>query len=221
MAKTITFITGGARSGKSRFALEMTVKYGKKVFIATAVAFDSEMKKRIAAHKRTRKGSFRTIEEPLDLATAIKGLPDKTGVCVVDCLTVWLGNLAHRYGKKLENAGEIEDFLKVIKNPPCDMIIVSNEIGMGIVPEKAMARLFRDVAGFVNQRIAELSDTVILMVSGQAMRVKGGKNLSQSHREGSSRATAVAQRLWRVKKTPQPSLLRSYGGQARSQRREG
>jgi adenosylcobinamide kinase/adenosylcobinamide-phosphate guanylyltransferase len=171
MTKKVIFLTGGARSGKSRHALELANQYHKKAFIATAVPFDSGMEKRIKKHQKERGSDFITIEEPVNLTEAVQSLSD-TDVAVIDCITVWLGNLMHQFPGHTDELPQINSFLDTIKAPPCSLIIVSNEVGMGIVPENALARDFRDLAGFMNQKIADIADQVFFMVSGYPVSVK-------------------------------------------------
>jgi len=171
---TITLVTGGARSGKSRYTLETARSSKGKVFLATATPCDAEMMKRIAVHRREREKSFLTIEEPLDLARALRKLPKKTELVIVDCLTVWLGNLMNKYGTTPETYSEIDSFIKVVKASAVDLVIVTNEVGMGIVPDNEAGRRFRDIAGRLNARIAEIADRVVLMVSGLPVILKGG-----------------------------------------------
>ena len=161
----VTLITGGARSGKSRHALERAGRYDSAAFIATSIPSDDEMRQRIENHKKERDESFATIEEPVDLANAVASLPGGTKAAVIDCLTTWLGNLMHNQPNR-ESFPEVNAFLKAIEAPPCDLIIVTNEVGMGIVPDNPMARRFRDIAGNINQKTAALADEVILMVRG-------------------------------------------------------
>ncbi len=170
--KTITLITGGSRSGKSRYALELAEKYTTKTFIATAQPFDEEMRARIAKHQEERDSSFVTIEEPINLGKAFCSLPANTEVVVVDCLTVWLGNLMHRAESDTEDYPEVTSFLNVLEAPPCDLILVSNEVGMGIIPDNRLSRRFKDLAGNLNQEVAKQADKVVLMVSGCALNVK-------------------------------------------------
>ena len=169
----ITFVTGGARSGKSRYALEKTVSARRKVFIATAEVTDDEMRHRIALHRAERGDAFVTIEEPLDLADALKRIPADTDIAVVDCLTVWLGNLMYRRPCEDDEYPAVQVFLDALQNPPCSMVIVSNEVGMGLVPETPLGRRFRDVAGRVNQAVAYLSHNAVFMVSGMPIQTKG------------------------------------------------
>lgn len=171
--KTILLLTGGARSGKSRFALEAVPAGARKAFIATATACDGEMVERIAKHRAERATDFLTIEEPIDLAKALRSLPRDTDVAIIDCLTVWMGNLMHRYGEEEKPLLEIESFIEVLNNPPCNLILVTNEVGMGIVPDNEMARRFRDWAGRLNARVAQIADTVVLLVSGIPLTIKG------------------------------------------------
>jgi adenosylcobinamide kinase/adenosylcobinamide-phosphate guanylyltransferase len=174
MAK-ITLLTGGVRSGKSSFALSLAKQYkGKKAFIATAVAIDHEMKLRIEKHRRSRARLFTTVEEPYELGNAITGVHGSFSVIVVDCLTVWLGNLFYKYGEKEKMVLEkVHSFTKDLKRTTADCIIVTNETGWGIVPENELSRKFRDVAGYVNQAVAEMADTVYLMCSGIPVKIKG------------------------------------------------
>ncbi len=170
--KDVIFLTGGARSGKSAFALDCAARYGRKAFLATAEAFDEEMARRIRKHREERGASFVTIEEPLDIDRALLKLPPDIDVVVLDCLTVWLGNLMHRVGREREIGDRIERFLGVLCKPPVNMIVVTNEVGMGIVPENAMARDFRDMAGSLNRKAAAVSTEAWLLCSGLPLRLK-------------------------------------------------
>ncbi|MBI4560269.1 MAG: bifunctional adenosylcobinamide kinase/adenosylcobinamide-phosphate guanylyltransferase [Candidatus Hydrogenedentes bacterium] len=171
----VTLITGGARSGKSMHALRLTEPYARKAFIATAEACDEEMRDRIARHRKDRGPGFLTIEEPLDLAGALRGLAGRADVAVVDCLTVWLANVIHYRGADRPDYEEISHLLEALASPPCDVILVTNEVGMGIVPADAMTRHYRDLAGNVNQRVAARADKVIFTVSGIPVTIKPGK----------------------------------------------
>jgi adenosylcobinamide kinase/adenosylcobinamide-phosphate guanylyltransferase len=169
----ITLITGRARSGKSRQALSLAMTYTTpRVFVATAEAFDDEMSQRIARHRAERAEDFITVEAPLDPATALRKITPDIQVLVLDCLTVWLGNLSHHYPEETESYTEVDSFLEFIEHPPCELVIVTNEVGMGIVPHNALARRFRDLAGTLNQQVAARADRVIFMVSGCALTVK-------------------------------------------------
>jgi adenosylcobinamide kinase/adenosylcobinamide-phosphate guanylyltransferase len=167
----ITLITGGARSGKSHYAMALANTFSRKRFIATATAFDDEMAERIAKHKLERDASFMTVEEPHDLARVFAE-PTDADVTILDCLTVWLGNLMHRHGLQ-DRYDEVDQFLEVLPTLSHPVILVTNEVGDGIVPENDMARFYRDAAGGLNRRIADAADRLVLMVCGQPLVVKG------------------------------------------------
>jgi len=189
MNKKIIFITGGARSGKSSFALTKSLTVaGRKAYIATAEALDEEMTKRIEQHKNQRGKEWDTYEEPLKIAGVIKELYGNYSALVLDCLTLWLSNLFMKTQSKGYGLQTIEteiqkllDSLRQFKSSAacvpgsgfCSLYIVSNEVGMGIVPENETARKFRDMAGILNQKIAEVSDEVYMMVAGIPMKMKG------------------------------------------------
>jgi len=161
----IVLVGGGARSGKSRWALERARGCGDRlVYVATAEALDEEMSARIAQHRSERGDEFVTIEEPLDLASAIRSV--EGDAIVVDCLTLWLSNLMRASEEKTEET------IAAAKAKHALVIFVTNEVGSGIVPANALAREFRDRAGIMNQRFAEVADEVYWMVFGQALRVK-------------------------------------------------
>ncbi|MEJ2431313.1 MAG: bifunctional adenosylcobinamide kinase/adenosylcobinamide-phosphate guanylyltransferase [Deltaproteobacteria bacterium] len=170
--KRITLITGGSRSGKSKIALRFAAPYENKVFIATAEAIDAEMSARIERHRRERDSSYLTMEEPVNLDVALKSLPKETEVAVVDCLTVWLGNLFYREKIIDGVCPDIDAFLDILDSPPCHLILVTNEIGMGVIPADSATRRFRDLAGGLNQQVAERAHEVILSVSGIPLRIK-------------------------------------------------
>jgi adenosylcobinamide kinase/adenosylcobinamide-phosphate guanylyltransferase len=170
--KRITLVTGGSRSGKSKHALQLAASYNNKAFIATAEASDDEMRDRIERHRRERDSSYVTVEEPVNLEMALKSLPVETEVAVLDCITVWLGNLFYRQKITDGTCPEIDAFLDSLEAPPCHLILVTNEVGMGVIPADADTRLFRDTAGSINQLLAKLAHEVILSVSGIPIRVK-------------------------------------------------
>jgi len=174
----ITLFTGGGRSGKSRQAMDRALGYSApRAFIATAEPLDEEMRERIARHRRERGGTFETIEEPVDLAGALRRVRPGTTVALVDCLTVWLGNVMHRRGEAAREYPEIAAFTAALRSAPCDVIVVTNEVGMGIIPtENALSRVFRDQAGWLNQAVAEIADEVVLVVSGIPVVIKGAPN---------------------------------------------
>ncbi len=171
----IVLITGGARSGKSSYALEKALEFPpERVFLATALAIDFEMADRIRQHREERSEDFATIEEPLDLVSRLKDLADEVNVVVVDCLTVWLGNLFHKCGDNEEAVKQdVERLCKGVSAMNRELILVTNEVGFGIVPENSLARLYRDMLGFLNRRIAEQADKVYCCICGIPVCIKG------------------------------------------------
>lgn len=171
----IIFVIGGARSGKSSFAMREASKVsGKKAFIATAEARDDEMTERITRHRKQRGTDWHTYEEAIGIAETLKEVVCVHDVVVLDCLTMWLSNLMCA-GR--ECSGEIDHFIHEIRNTELStlnsrLFIVSNEVGMGIVPESELSRRFRDMAGILNQKAAELSDEVYLVTAGIPVRIK-------------------------------------------------
>ncbi|OGX26449.1 MAG: hypothetical protein A2787_08575 [Omnitrophica WOR_2 bacterium RIFCSPHIGHO2_01_FULL_48_9] len=168
-------LTGGVKSGKSRLALALAQKFvGKKVFIATAEAFDDEMKAGIARHQEERSKSFFVIEEPAQLAKAIQMAESSAGVIVIDCLTVWVNNLLYHLKEDEQAAREEQKlFLDALQHTRTNIIVVTNEVGSGILPENALARKFIYELGILNQKAAQVCDEVIFMVSGIPQRIKG------------------------------------------------
>jgi len=169
-----TLIIGGCRSGKSSHALELAEKIpaDKKIFIATGVPFDKEMEQRIARHQKERSRSWSTIEAPLHLPEVIIENSRKENVILVDCLTLWINNLLLETDDQENIAENIRQLTEALKKTQCPVILVSNEVGTGIVPENRLARLFRDSAGLANQRVAACSDNVIWMVAGIPVKIK-------------------------------------------------
>lgn len=165
----IVLITGGARSGKSRRAeARARATPGRPVYIATAEALDAEMDARIALHKSRRGNDWIEREAPLDLVQALDDT-DGGGARLVDCLTLWLSNLLHAERNWSDEAALLTAALDRQKSP---IILVTNEVGLGIVPDNALARAFRDAAGLLNQRVAEIADEVEFVVAGLPMKVK-------------------------------------------------
>jgi len=166
---TISFYTGGARSGKSLSAEKRTLCYGSKaVYIATSEILDDEMAQRIENHIERRGSNWQTLEIPLDLTGAIHSL-DGVKPVLIDCLTLWLSN--HLLAKSDLNK-EICNFADALEISKTDIVIVSNEVGSGIVPDNKLARQFQDAAGFMNQKVASVSDEVYFMVAGIETRIK-------------------------------------------------
>ena len=176
MGKRMIFITGGCRSGKSRFALDyVNQHFSKKLYLATCEALDEEMAQRIEHHKKMRGPEWKTIEESIAIVNEIKECSDKVEVILLDCITLWLSNLLIKWKSESRMTDEIDRFVDVIQQSQTSLIIVSNEVGMGIVPADPLSRRFRDLSGMTNQRIAEVVDKVIYMVSGIPIFLKGGE----------------------------------------------
>lgn len=164
---------GGCRSGKSSHAVKLAEQIeGQKVFIATCVPQDKEMEERVLRHQQQRGSTWTTLEIPISLPKAILKNSRKGSVILVDCLTLWINNLI----LDDENAAKIDKHIlkltQSIENAECPVILVSNEVGTGIVPENKLARLFRDIAGFANQKVASCVDSVIWMAAGIPVKIK-------------------------------------------------
>ena len=164
----LTLVLGGARSGKSRFAESLARQHGgPRTYIATAEAFDDEMRQRIAKHREQRAGDgWQTIEATLDPAAVLP----REGLALLDCVTVWLGNLMH-HGRDLR--AEVAKLCATLETCPAEVILVSNEVGLSIVPENAMARRFRDEQGLANQALAAIADNVYFNAAGLPLKLKG------------------------------------------------
>ncbi|EAT58566.1 bifunctional adenosylcobinamide kinase/adenosylcobinamide-phosphate guanylyltransferase [Chlorobium ferrooxidans] len=168
----VMYVTGGARSGKSTFALQLAADYRNRVFVATAEPFDDEMQHRIGRHQEERSNRFMTLEEPLFPQRAFRNLPLGTDVVLFDCLTMWTRNLTHHLEDHRAIDEQITHFLDVLQKPPCDVILVSKEIGMGDLPDSAISRQFRDAAGMINQKVAAIATEAWLLCSGLSVRLK-------------------------------------------------
>jgi adenosylcobinamide kinase/adenosylcobinamide-phosphate guanylyltransferase len=172
----VALVLGGTRSGKSRYGLSLAARFpGPRLFVATCEPGDPEMCARIDHHRQERGPEWETREVPLDLADTLTAAQDGYGVILIDCLTMWLSNLMRREG---ENQAGIQagcDLLVqslVQSRPP--VILISNEVGSGIVPDNPLARDFRDQAGWLHQRLAQIADLVVLVVAGIPLVVKVG-----------------------------------------------
>lgn len=172
MAKTI-FITGGARSGKSRLAETLAEGFGQPLcYIATCESRDNEMAERIALHRARRGDAWQTVEEPVRLAEALKEADGRYRAVLVDCVTLWLTNLllaSEDADAALDRVHALAGLLPELTTP---LLLVSNEVGMGIVPDNALARSFRDLAGRANQLLAAAADEVYVTFSGMPLRLK-------------------------------------------------
>ena len=176
----LTLILGGVRSGKSRFAMELAAQWeeetgGPVTFLATAQAGDEEMRERIEKHQRSRPFRWKTVEAPLLAAEALQREGTRAGVVLLDCLTVLLSNILLSTGDPVDTGlvdRELDKLIAAVQAVPAATIIVSNEVGLGVVPPSPLGRLFRDVAGLANQRLAGEAETVYFMVAGLPRKLK-------------------------------------------------
>lgn len=173
MSHNSYLILGGARSGKTRHALQLAVSletpHTEKIYVATAEALDDEMKSRIAHHKQERDGqNWTTVECPIALSETLTCFSEHS-IFLVDCLTLWLSNIMHQ---KLDILNEVNELIAALSKFQAKVIFVSNEVGLGIVPDSKLGRDFRDEQGRLNQRLAEHVDRVDFIVAGLPMRVK-------------------------------------------------
>ena len=170
----VTLVLGGVRSGKSRFALEIASRAFNVTFIATARASDDEMRRKIERHQSERPAHWRTREEPLQLAEAISSAQSGSEATVVDCLTLFAANLMDAYGDNRSAIdASIDELCSALRKSDGKIVLVSNEVGSGIVPEYAAGRQFRDLLGEMNQRVAAVADNVVLMIAGLPVPIKG------------------------------------------------
>ena len=174
----VTLVTGGARAGKSRHAMALREDDRRLTYIATAEALDDDMRQRIARHRAERPPGWATVEAPLALAGALRSCPDDSSV-IVDCLTVWVSNLllgAEAGAGTREPwypADEVEELVAALAGRRRPVVVVTNEVGLGVIPPTPLGRVYRDALGKVNQRLAETAGRVVLMVAGVPLVIKG------------------------------------------------
>lgn len=173
--KKITLILGGARSGKSTYALSLAKKYKKVAFIATCQGLDKEMRERIKLHKESRPKHWETFEEPRDLVKLLDKINSSFDCILIDCLTLLVSNLVLAGDGQEAVIRNIEGLLFVLGKKRARIILVSNEVGLGLVPVNKLGRDFRDISGRVNQLVAAKADEVFFTVSGIALKIKGGR----------------------------------------------
>jgi adenosylcobinamide kinase/adenosylcobinamide-phosphate guanylyltransferase len=169
--KSITLVLGGVRSGKSRFALKLAEKKSSVAFVATAKAVDEEMRNKIHRHQQERPKHWRTFEEPLDLTRVFSETAQQFEILLVDCLTLFVANVLEADGG-LVNA-RINGLVEALRKVTTSVVLVSNEVGSGVVPPYSSGRQFRDLLGEVNQKVASVADNVVLMVAGLPLVLKG------------------------------------------------
>lgn len=170
MARKI-LITGGIKSGKSRFALQLTrdIETGEKIFIATARPIDKEMEDKIEKHKKDRGDDLKTVEAPIHLGDVLRTINPSTAV--IDCLTLWLSNLFFEVNEE-EKLREIEGLIGAVKEFTANVIIVTNEVGWGIIPGDEISRKYQSELGKLNQQVAEMCDEMYVIISGIPLRIK-------------------------------------------------
>jgi adenosylcobinamide kinase/adenosylcobinamide-phosphate guanylyltransferase len=167
----LTLVLGGARSGKSRHAEQLVTNFAPPwIYVATAEARDEEMRARIDAHRQRRSEEWQTLEAPLELAAILARVGGTSRPVLVDCLTLWLSN-ALLAGRNVES--ECERLTRALRGAKGPVVVVSNEVGLGIVPDTPLGRVFRDAQGLLNQRVAAAADHVVLMTAGLPLTLKG------------------------------------------------
>jgi adenosylcobinamide kinase/adenosylcobinamide-phosphate guanylyltransferase len=173
--KKNVFVIGGCRSGKSHQALKTAESLDRDnpVFIATCIPYDDEMKQRVARHREERSRHWQTVEAPIHLPAAIAETGQEAGVILVDCLTLWINNLLMEKQNSEQILDQVQGLTRAVEAVACPIILVSNEVGTGIVPENKLARLYRDLIGSANQAVAGCADQVIWMVAGIPVTIKG------------------------------------------------
>ena len=171
---SVTLVLGGARSGKSRYAQQLAEQSRHVLFVATAQASDEEMRLKIERHRKDRPKEWRTIEEALDLPKVLAENAVGTDVILIDCLTIFAANLLEverEHNDRIEV--RVEAFCEALRTAQCNVVLVSNEVGSGVVPEYAVGCRFRDLLGEINQKVARVADDVVLMVAGLPLALKG------------------------------------------------
>jgi adenosylcobinamide kinase/adenosylcobinamide-phosphate guanylyltransferase len=171
MQSRLILIGGGARSGKSAFAVNYARRlHGQRFFLATAQPFDDEMRARIARHREERGAEFQTVEEPLNLAAALERVP-AAALVLVDCLTLWLSNLLLAERSQVDILAAVDELARVARCRAGPTLLVTNEVGMSLVPDNALGRVFRDVAGLCHQRLAAAADETYAAMMGLVLRL--------------------------------------------------
>jgi adenosylcobinamide kinase/adenosylcobinamide-phosphate guanylyltransferase len=169
---TVTLVLGGVRSGKSHYAQQLGERAARVVFVATAQPADEEMRRKVDRHRSSRPPHWQTVEEPLALAEAIAQHGPACELMIIDCLTFFAANLLEANG---DDQRPIDALCLALQAPPCSVVLVSNEVGSGVVPEYASGRRFRDLLGEMNQSVARVASDVLLLVAGLPLVLKGGQ----------------------------------------------
>jgi adenosylcobinamide kinase / adenosylcobinamide-phosphate guanylyltransferase len=170
----ILFVLGGARSGKSSYAVDLAKSQNKKTaYIATCIPYDDEMNERVRLHKEERPSGWATFEEPSNLTHLFKDLDSKFEIVILDCITLFITNLMQNGLNESDIKDKINEMMTILKDVSYNSIIISNEVGLGIVPDTPLGREFRDIAGRVNQIIAKYADEVVFVAAGIPLKMKG------------------------------------------------
>jgi adenosylcobinamide kinase/adenosylcobinamide-phosphate guanylyltransferase len=170
----VTLVLGGVRSGKSRYAQSEVARFSRVTFVATAKRSDAEMRRKIAAHRRERPKGWKTVEVSAGtLDAVIRREGQKAEVLLVDCLTTYCGGLLSQSRGESGRRGHVEALVDAIRATPASLLLVSNEVGSGVVPAFKSGRLFRDLLGEMNQQVARVADRVVLLVAGIPIAIKG------------------------------------------------
>ena len=169
--RAVTLVLGGARSGKSRFAQRIAERASSVAFVATAKAVDDEMRDKIRRHQQQRPNHWRTVEEPLELARVVVECGPQCEVLLVDCLTLFVANVLEAGPEMLD--ARIDGVIDALRTVETSVVLVSNEVGSGVVPAYPLGRQFQDLLGEVNQRVASVADNVLFMVAGLPLALKG------------------------------------------------
>jgi len=171
--RRVVLVLGGVRSGKSRYAQQLAACGGRVAVIATAEGRDEEMRQRIARHRNERPASWTTIEAPIELPSALTEAGGRFDTLLVDCLTLWASNLLEHAAGNTDRVFQYgQSLADALKHCHASVVLVSNEVGSGIVPDNELGRLYRDVLGGLNQRIATVADEVVLLVAGCPLVIK-------------------------------------------------
>jgi adenosylcobinamide kinase/adenosylcobinamide-phosphate guanylyltransferase len=171
---SVTLVLGGVRSGKSRYAQQLAERESRVIFVATAKASDDEMQRKIERHREERPAHWITVEEPLELVQVLTQRGQSCDVMVVDCLTIFAANLLEAEGdEEGAVARRVETLCEALRSAGCSVVLVSNEVGSGVVPAYPLGRRYRDLLGEINQSVARVADDVVLMVAGLPLALKG------------------------------------------------